>query len=117
MPKYILFLREDPSVFANISPEEMQAIVQRYKHWRESLAAKGRQAGGQKLRDHEGRMLKSNAGKVVVTDGPYAETREILGGFFEFSAANYDEAVELSRDCPHLQFGNIEIREVEHIGA
>ena len=114
MPKYILFLREDPQRFADISPEEMQAIVMRYKRWRESLAANGRQAGGQKLRDHEGRTLKSAAGKLVVTDGPFAETREILGGYFEFTADSYDQAVELSRDCPHLEFGSIEIREIEH---
>jgi len=114
MPKYLLFLREDPAVFAHISPEEMQAIIGRYKRWRESLAAKGRQAGGQKLRDHEGRMLRSTAGKLVVTDGPYAETREILGGYFEVTADSFDQAVELSRDCPHLEYGNIEIREVEH---
>jgi hypothetical protein len=114
MPKYILFLREDPQCFANISPEEMQAIVTRYKRWRESLAAGGRQAGGQKLRDHEGRTLRSATGKLVVTDGPFAETREILGGYFEFTADSYDQAVEISRDCPHLEFGSIEIRQVEH---
>jgi hypothetical protein len=116
MPKYILFLREDPQCFANISPEEMQAIVMRYKRWRESLAANGRQAGGQKLRDLEGRTLKSAAGKLVVTDGPFVETREILGGYFEFTADSFDQAVEISRDCPHLEFGSIEIRQVEHTG-
>jgi hypothetical protein len=49
-----------------------------------------------------------------VTDGPYAETKEIIGGYWIISAENYDEAVELTRDCPSLEFGaRMEVREVE----
>ena len=50
---------------------------------------------------------------MKVTDGPYAEAREVIGGLFMIEAANYDEVVELSKDCPHLDFGSIEIREVQ----
>ena len=53
------------------------------------------------------------AGSARVTDGPYAEAREVIGGVFIVEAKNYDEVVELSKDCPHLDFGTIEIREVE----
>ena len=44
---------------------------------------------------------------MKVTDGPYAEAREVIGGLFVIDAANYEEVVELSRDCPHLEFGEI----------
>jgi hypothetical protein len=50
----------------------------------------------------------------MVTDGPYVETREVLGGFFHLVAESFDQAVELARDCPHLEYGTIEIREVEN---
>ena len=46
-------------------------------------------------------------------DGPYTETKEILGGYFAVEAGSYDEAIELTRDCPHFDFGSIEIREIE----
>jgi hypothetical protein len=57
------------------------------------------------------------SGKTVITDGPYTEAREIIGGFFAFAADTYEQAVELAADCPHLEFGTIEIREVERIAA
>ena len=52
-------------------------------------------------------------GTPNVTDGPYAEAREVIGGLFIVEATNYEEVVELSKDCPHLDFGTIEIREVQ----
>jgi hypothetical protein len=55
--------------------------------------------------------VAASAGKI--TDGPYAEAREVIGGLFILEAADYEEAVALSRDCPHLDFGSIEIREIE----
>jgi hypothetical protein len=114
MPKYHLFLYSPESVGADWSPEEIQAIILRYKRWRENIAARGHQAGGDKLRDGAGRVLKSAGGKIMVTDGPYVETREVLGGFFHLVAESFDQAVELARDCPHLEYGTIEIREVEN---
>ena len=57
--------------------------------------------------------MQGAGASMKVTDGPYAEAREVIGGLFVIEAANYDEVVELSKDCPHLEFGSIEIREVE----
>src|ERR1700689_1726333 len=102
MPEYILLLHADPSAYSGLSPTEIQAVIARYKNWRELLAARGHQAAGQKLRDRSGRVMKNNGDKVVITDGPYAETREVIGGYFSFAADSFDQAVELTRDCPHL---------------
>lgn len=88
-------------------------MFQRYRKWREGLIAKGICDGGNKLRDASGRVMRQSTGKLVITDGPYAETREVLGGYFMIRADDYDQAVEISKDCPHLDFGTIEIREVE----
>ena len=108
MPQYMLVLRDDPAAFADWSPEDMQKVVQRYRDWRESV-----QAQGSKLKDGEGRVLRKGAGKPVVTDGPFTESKEVLGGFFIITAASYDAAVNVTSACPHLEFGSIEIREVE----
>jgi hypothetical protein len=114
MPKYLLLLHERPdSLPADISPGEIQAIIQRYADWRTKVARAGKLVDGHKLRDGEGRVMRRGGGGLGVTDGPYAEAREVIGGLFVIEAASYDEAVALSEDCPHLDFGAIEIREVE----
>jgi hypothetical protein len=63
--------------------------------------------------DGEGRVLQKQNGKLSVIDGPFAEAKEVLGGFFVIEAANYDEAVEAAKTCPHMEFGTIEVRQIE----
>lgn len=112
MPKFILLLH-DAGFPADISPDEIQAIIQRYVAWRQKIQQNGRAVEGHKLTDGQGRVMRGAGGATKVTDGPYAEAREVIGGLFIVEAKDYDEAVELSEDCPHLDFGSIEIREVE----
>ena len=68
---------------------------------------------GHKLVDGEGRVMRGRVGSAQVTDGPYAEAREVIGGLFIVEARGYEEVVALCQDCPHLEFGSIEIREIE----
>ena len=57
--------------------------------------------------------MRSENGKVRTTDGPYSETKEVLGGFFIIEAANYEEAVERASDHPTLEYGGtLEIRQI-----
>lgn len=113
MPKFVLLLRDLGTNYPNMGPEQMQAIVQRYVAWRAKVQQDGRSITGHKLRDDQGRVVNGTGSSLKVTDGPYAEAREVMGGLFVMEAASYDDAVELCRDCPHLEFGSIEIREVE----
>ena len=113
MKQYFLFLYESPTAFEGVSPEEMQKIVARYIAWRNEVAAKGNMLGGNKLRDGEGRVMRAAGGKISVTDGPYAENKEVIGGYFHIQAESYDEAVDIARTCPHVEFGVIEVREME----
>jgi hypothetical protein len=113
MAKYTLMLREDGQVFAKLSPAEMQAIIARYGAWRDELQRNGKFAGGHKLRDNQGRTMRRNGSRIVVTDGPFAEGKEVIGGLFVIEAASYEDAVSIANSCPHLDFGSIEVREVE----
>ena len=113
MSKYTLMLRESPDAFANYSPAELQSIFKRYSAWADGLRQASNLAGSQKLRDGEGRVIRRNGGRVMVTDGPFAEGKEVLGGLFVIEAGSYDEALKIANECPHLDYGSIEVREVE----
>ena len=93
----------------------MQAIFARYRAWGQKLRDAGRILGSNKLEDKSGRVLRSVSGELHITDGPYAETKDVLGGYFLVSAETYEDAVKLCRDCPHLDFGAIEVRQVQKI--
>jgi hypothetical protein len=112
MKKFIMLLH-DAGFPADISPDQIQAIIQRYVKWRQTIQQNGRKVEGHKLTDGQGRVMRGGAGSTKVTDGPYAEAREVIGGLFIVEANSYEEVVELSKDCPHLDFGSIEIREVD----
>ena len=116
MDEYLLILHDPAdSPFYSMSPEEMQSVVARYGAWAEELAAQGRIRGGHKLEDGTARHLTGGPGKVSVKDGPFPETKEVVGGVFLVVAASYEDAVELASTCPHLEFGRIEIRRVEPV--
>jgi hypothetical protein len=112
MSRFLLLLRDDPSVFASLSPDQMQAIIQRYIAWGQALRAGGRLISSDKLKDGEGRVVRRTDQKPLATDGPFAESRELVGGFYLIEAHDYDDAMRIVADCPHLEFGSIEIRQI-----
>lgn len=116
MPDFILLLHDQPELFANLTAEDMQRVVTKYVEWRSKLGRDGKLTGGNKLRDDAGRVLepRSRGATVEVRDGPFTETKDVIGGYFIINALDYDEAIEISRACPHLMFGGrIELREIE----
>lgn len=115
MPSYILLLHEDPAVFQQMSAEEMQAIIKKYSTWSDKMRQSGALVRGEKLQDGTGRVLRQVAGQASVSDGPYTESKEVVGGLFEIQAESYEKAIEIALQCPHLEYGTIEVREVEII--
>ncbi len=113
MAQFILLLHENPAAFADLTPEEMQQMVARYGAWGRALAEKGHYVGGHKLKDEGGRHMARDKGALRVTDGPYSEVKELVGGLFIIEAPDYDTAVTLAADCPHMDNGWIEIREID----
>jgi hypothetical protein len=118
MAEFVLFLRDTGSYTGEANPADIQAIIQKYVAWGDRLRAAGKMVAGQKLHDGEGRLMRPvGSGPASITDGPFTEAKEVLGGFFILNAADYDEAVALASDCPHLEFGTIEIRRVEVVAG
>jgi hypothetical protein len=117
MAKFMLLLHDNPQSMKNYAPAEMQKTIEKYNAWSGKLAQAGKLVGGEKLTEEGGRRLVKTK-DVLVTDGPYSETKEVIGGYFTVEAASYEEAVELSRDCPHLDYGGvIDVRKVDELPA
>ena len=110
MKDFLLVFRSDPARLAQRSVEEMQATTKKWMDWIGGIAAQN------KLTDRGNRLEKS--GKVVrpdnvITDGPYTEIKESLGGYSIDRANTIEEAVEIAKGCPIFSLGgSVEVREV-----
>ncbi len=92
------------------SPEEMQAVTQKWIDWIGSIAAQNKLVDRGNRLSREGRVLKPGN---VVTDGPYTELKEFIGGYSMIKAESYDEAVEIAKGCPIFAFGgSVEVRDI-----
>jgi hypothetical protein len=93
-------------------------VIQKYTAWGQKLAARGRLHLGRKLTDEGGRVMtpKDGGKKVTIKDGPYIESKEVVGGAYVITADSYDHAVELCQGHPNFLFGSIEIRELDFMG-
>lgn len=109
--QFLLLLRQ-PNTGPGPTPEELQAIMARFGTWMAGLSAKGIVAGTNGL-EPTGKILREPGG-AVVTDGPYAETKEIVGGYILINAASLDDAVEIAQGCPGLDYRlAVEVRPVK----
>ncbi len=111
MAKFLMLLHETPGAFDGNSPDENQQIIEKYIAWVEKMLSQGKMHEHAKLRDEGGRVLRKDGSSVVVTDGPYSETKEVIAGYFVIEADNYDQAVKVAEDCPRLAYGWVTLRE------
>jgi len=117
MAQFLLILRGDPSVYANYSPEQFQDLIGKFEAWATPLMQQGLLVDGKKLTDQAGKFIEKKGGKLQVKDGPYGETKELVGGFYVLKAESYDHAVELCKGQPNFDLGGtIEVRELDFMG-
>ena len=109
MSKYMFLFRGGLNMELT-APADQQANMMKWKVWMDGIAAKGNLIGGEPL-NGVGKVLSGRAKKI--TDGPFAEGKEIVGGYLVVDTAGLDEAVELSKDCPIFENdGSVEVRAV-----
>ena len=117
MAKFMLILHKTPGIWRQLSPEEMQRKVEKYQAWMDKIHSSGRYVSSEKLGEEGGKLLDLQKGRLNIVDGPYSEAKEVVGGYFVFRAANYEEAIELTRDCSFLDDGRIELRQTDPMGC
>jgi hypothetical protein len=111
--KYVCFGYFDEEAWRAMSESEQQQFMDECFAYDDVLRKNG-PIGGEALQTvRNAKTLRFRNGKVVITDGPYAETKEQIGGFFSFEARDMDEAVRLVSNHPGLKAGPFEIRPVE----
>ena len=94
-----------------LSPEEMQQVADRWMNWFKRLTEKGTAVAGNPL-ERAGKIVSGKNGRVVA-DGPFAESKEAIGGYFLLKVNSLEEAVAIAQECPGLAYGaKVEVRPV-----
>ena len=110
MKDYLLLYRTDYNAVAERTPEEAQAVTKRWMDWIGGIAAQNKLTDRGNRLENTGKVLKSDN---VVTNGPYAEIKESIGGYSIIKADSYEAAVEIAKGCPILTLGGkVEVREI-----
>jgi hypothetical protein len=109
MSEYLFLFRGGDARNLQQSPEAWQQHMQKWMKWMGALTDQGKFVAAQPL-DQTGKQINGN--KKVVTDGPFIEGKEMVGGYMICKVDSYDEAVDIAKDCPILEFdnGKVEVR-------
>lgn len=109
MKEFMMIFRMAPMPNFQPTPEQMQESIKQWQDWIGGIAAQGKFVSTNQL-GFQGKTLKANG---VVTDGPYAEVKEIVGGYIIVKANSLEDALELAKGCPILYVGgHVEIRDI-----
>ena len=109
--KYLLLIYQDEPSWNALSEAERQQIYLEYRNLRDELQTRGQFVTGSQLQPiATATSVRVRDGKELVTDGPFAETHEQLGGYFLIEAKNLDEATSIAARIPAAQTGTIEVR-------
>jgi hypothetical protein len=113
--EFMLVLAEDPELVA--TPEQRELAVQRVGEYAMGLIGDGVLKGGAPLHPvTEARKVRTRDGQQRVLDGPFAESKEVIAGWFVIEAPDLDAAVAIAARCPSAEFGSVEVREIVPMG-
>ena len=112
--KYALLIYDNEQGWASLSPEDRAAGMQEYEKYATGLVERDQMRGGEQLQPTStATTIRQKNGNVLTTDGPYAETKEQLGGFFLVECQNLDEAIEAAQAIPSVKYGGVvEVRPI-----
>jgi hypothetical protein len=111
--KYLCLIYHDENKTEALPPAELETVVGDCAPVLEELTSNGQLLAAERLRPTSAATtLRIDAGKVSITDGPFAETKEQLGGFFLVRAKNLDEAIDIASRLPPARLGSVEVRPV-----
>ena len=111
--RYLLTIYDDESGWNDATPEQVGAIMAAYDAFGEKVKAAGAMLGGEGLQTSDtATTVRIRDGETITTDGPFAETREQLGGYYLLECKDLDEAIGWAAQLPGAQTGSVEVRPV-----
>lgn len=111
--QYLCLIYEDEKEWQKLPPAQTDKILGEYSAYTESVKRSGHYLGGNGLEpSHTATTLRMRKGKLATTDGPFAETKEQLGGYYLLQARDLNEAIHLASRIPGARFGAVEVRPV-----
>lgn len=109
--QYLLLIYDKESDWGKLSEAEQGAIMKEYRDFSKTINESGHYRAGSQLHPvSKATTVRVRDGKKLITDGPFAETKEQLGGYYLIEAENLDDAVALAARVPSARFGSIEVR-------
>ena len=115
--QYLLLIYQNEAEMAKADPATMQAMHDEYRTFTQSIVQSGHFKGGDALeRSTTATTVRVRNGKAVTTDGPFAETREQLGGYYLIEAQDLDDAIGVAARIPGARMGSIEVRPIQSFG-
>ena len=109
--KYMLLIYNNEQEWDGLTESQRQGIYGEFRQFRDQITKTGQYVSGSQLQPvSSATTVKVRQGKQLLTDGPFAETREQLGGYFLIQAKDLDEAVEIAGRIPAVRFGTVEVR-------
>src|SRR5262249_22203265 len=116
--KYMLLICDDEKAWGKLSENDRRAVYAEYGQFTQQIKSSGHYVGGSQLQPTTAATsVRVRDGKRVVTDGPFAETREQLGGYYLIEAPNLDDAIAIAARIPSARMGTIEIRPLVEVAA
>lgn len=113
MKDFMMLFHSEPDPNFEPSAEDLEAEIKEWQNWIGGIAAQGKLKNPGEALGFEGKTMHSDGS---ITDGPYAEVKEFVGGFIIVSAENIDEATQLAKGCPALSNGGkVEVRDIMQI--
>ena len=110
-PTYMFVFRHAEDM-PDPTPEQMQKIFGQWMTWMATMKKKGQYLAGDPLEDSPAKVLRGPRG-AKLTDGPFAEAKEVVGGYMLIAAKSFSEAAKIARDCPGYAMGTkVEVRQV-----
>jgi hypothetical protein len=111
--QYMLLIYNPPGDWESLPAEQRQAVSEAYFHFTEELRGAGKMVAGDALQPiSTATSIRVRDGETLTTDGPFAETKEVLGGYYLIDVDTIDEALEWAAKIPGAQYGTIEVRPV-----
>ena len=112
MEKYMFIFKGGDYEASKLSPDEIQQNMQKWYKWIQDLTEQEIYVDGEPL-EKGGKIVTKNGSKIVVTDGPFPEAKELVGGYFIINAKDYNHAAEIAKQCPGFEIGGaVEVRKV-----